>query len=247
MLIFIFFIYKILCVSVLLACISVHHVVYAVPSEARGRPCVPWIWSYIWCELPRGCWKWNLVRASHWATSSPWMPDFYIYLFARKLIVLACGTLFIFLNTCSAAVASPETQIWFSPLHSQAFPLLLCVNHSVCRPTVDRRLMVFRVLALQRHTTVTLHVIKNEIKQLDCRAHPFSDAYMGFRQCASEWLGFAKVVCTHFALLKEMRRHSFTGPTSWIKHAWDSFHQQNPCILSFKNISHFDTANSERA
>lgn len=90
-----------------------------------------WIWSYIWCELPRGCWKWNLVRASHWALSSPWMPDFYIYLFARKLIVLACATLFIFLNTFSAAVASPETQIWFSPLHSQAFPFLLCVNHTL--------------------------------------------------------------------------------------------------------------------
>lgn len=48
----------------------------------------------------------------------------------------------------------------------------------------------------------------------------------------------------HFAFLEEMRIHSFTGPTSCFKHA---FHQEKPCILPFKNISQFDTADSERA
>lgn len=71
------------------------------------------------------------VRVSHWASSSPSMLDFYIYLFARKLIIVGCAALFIFFNICSAAVVLPETQIWFSPPHSQAFPFLLCVNHTL--------------------------------------------------------------------------------------------------------------------
>lgn len=61
MLIFIFFIYKSLCVGVF--CLHAYLCIMwymQCPQRPEEGLVFPWIWSYIWCEPSCGCWKWNL-------------------------------------------------------------------------------------------------------------------------------------------------------------------------------------------